>query len=131
MKNPQFMKNINPTFIRNHTNWSSQHVENRLETFNQSTTKINVTQFYPIEQNPQFTQEHTNPNFENFQESWKFWNSSIGIMYISCIDKNPLTISNQYTQKRQKSQILSPKILRNLNLNLNDSCMLWCNLINN
>ena len=71
MKNPQFMKNINPTLKKKKKKKHKLIITTGLKhvTFNQSTTKINVTQFYPIEQNPQFTQEHTNPNFENFQES--------------------------------------------------------------
>ena len=77
---------------------------------------INFSQLYLIEQNPQFPQEHMNPNFKKFNKSWNFWNQSIEIMWTTCIHKNPpLTISNQNTKNHQKPQILlSSKFLKKM-----------------
>ena len=69
MKNSQYMKNINPIFKK------KTQIEQLIITnvkhviINQSTTRIDFTQFSPILQNPQFPQVHMNPNFEIFQEA--------------------------------------------------------------
>ena len=126
MKNPQFMKNINPTFSKKQKliiTTCLKHVIN-IQSINYK------DQCYPILSNwtksPIYSRTHE-PQFWKFSRIMKILKfKHRNHVYIMHRQKPIDHFKSKHPKTSKIPNFLSPKILRNLN----DSCMLCCNLVN-